>query len=329
MTNPLDGNAGAAIPAARVEVNVSALLQRAISLDTTNSKYDAVWWVVLTWHDAGAGAEVLLRTGTVATSVPCTRACDSSGLLSSGCCDSIWLPSVELPNLIAYDQDQLPRYRISANATSGTVTWSTRLVGTWYAPLDFRAYPFDHQHLLMELTIADSQSHAVGLVWEHVAKLNNTAHTKGADLAGWRVKWAKGKIYDSRGCQLAFGVTAPRYEAVDTSGLVSLDGSSSNTSISSATGGSSSSSSTAAVLAGGGALAAGGVNGSSNNSSSGGTGAVAAVQYISIGIPDRFFPENPGIGTTEPGDCGEHPTLYDEARALYGPIVLVADIMHN
>ncbi len=31
----------------------------------------------------------------------------------------------------------------------------------------------------MELSIADSQSHAVGLVWEHVAKLNNTAHTKG------------------------------------------------------------------------------------------------------------------------------------------------------
>ena len=103
QTNPLNGNPGAAIPGSRIDISVSALLQRAISLDTTNSKYDAVWWVVLSWQDPTAGDEVLARTGSVA-STPCARGCDSNGLLSSGCCDSIWLPSVELPNLVAYDQ---------------------------------------------------------------------------------------------------------------------------------------------------------------------------------------------------------------------------------
>ncbi|KAG2438135.1 hypothetical protein HXX76_005744 [Chlamydomonas incerta] len=280
-----------------------------------------MWWVVLTWEDPTAGGEVLVRTGSVA-STPCARGCDSNGLLSSGCCDSIWLPSIELPNLVAYDQDQLPRYRINANASSGVVTWSTRLVGTWYAPLDFRAYPFDHQHLLMEMTIADSQSHAVGLKWEHVAKLNNTAHTKGADLAGWRVKWAKGKIYDSRGCQLAFGVTAPRYDGVTAAGLDALgSGNASSSTSSSTTNGT-------AVVAADSVVAAGGDNSSSgSSSSSGGSSSGGGVQYVSIGIPDRFFADNAGIGTTVPEDCGVHPTLYDEARALYGPIVLVADIM--
>ncbi len=37
--------------------------------------------------------------------------------------------------------------------------------------------------------------------------------------------------------------------------------------------------------------------------------------------------DNSGRGTTTPGSCGTYANVYDEARALYGPIVLVADIM--
>eukprot|EP00198_Chlamydomonas_reinhardtii_P002391 XP_001691727.1 ligand-gated ion-channel [Chlamydomonas reinhardtii] len=221
-----------------------------------SSTYSAMWWLVLTWRDPAAGAAVTQRTAQVLTgSDSCNKTCDYSGLATAGCCDTIWLPHIELLNIVTYDDSQLPRYRINANATSGTVTWSTRLVGTWYAPFDFRAYPFEHQHLLLEISIASYQALAAGLVWEHVAKLNNTAHTKGADLAGWYVNWGKGKVYDTRSCQKEVGTAEPRWG-------------------------------------------------------------------------DRYLPPNPGRGTTSPDWCGTYaPHLYDEARALYGPVVLVADIM--
>ncbi|KAG2450733.1 hypothetical protein HYH02_004571 [Chlamydomonas schloesseri] len=287
LTNPLLGSEAAGIippwaptlptgPSGVTDVSVSALLERVTAFSTTENTYHAAWWVILTWKDAGAGEAVRARSTQIMNDdgLSCSRACDSSSLPSGGCCDSIWLPHIELPNMLTYDEDQIPRYRINANATSGTVTWSTRIIGRWYSPLDFRAYPFDHQHLLMELYIADSQSHAVGLKWEHVAKLNNTAHTKGADLSGWRVKWGKGKIYDSRSCQAAYGVTAPRFFEAPS-----------------------------------------------------GSGNDMEVLMQSLRISDRRYADNSGRGTTAPDWCGTYPTVYDEARALYGPIVLVADIM--
>lgn len=160
------------------------------------------------------------------------------------------MPSPLSLHLPQRPQDQQPRYRINVNASSGVVTWSTRLVGTWYAPLDFRAYPFDHQHILMELALAGSQSGRAALKWQHVAQLNNTAHTKGGagrgmalancgnwvgaaawsivhvmrdaqltlqtvwptgpDLSGWHIKWGKAKLYESRNCYKEYNIAEPR-----------------------------------------------------------------------------------------------------------------------
>ncbi|EFJ47497.1 hypothetical protein VOLCADRAFT_91876 [Volvox carteri f. nagariensis] len=98
----------------------------------------AVWWLVLTWTDFNAGRVVQASTaateGVAATSssTNCSRYCDSGGLASMGCCDGIWLPHIELLNILQYFDDQLPRYRINANPSTGIVTWSTRLVGKWY-----------------------------------------------------------------------------------------------------------------------------------------------------------------------------------------------------
>eukprot|EP00198_Chlamydomonas_reinhardtii_P002369 XP_001691705.1 ligand-gated ion channel [Chlamydomonas reinhardtii] len=271
-----DGSVSGESEGGYTDVAVSALLERVTAFSTSENTYHAAWWVILTWKDAGAGEAVRARSAQVMNNASdvCARSCDSNGLPSAGCCDAMWLPHIEMPNLIGYDEDQLPRYRINANATSGAVSWSTRIIGRWYSPLDFRAYPFDHQHLLMEMAIADSQSHAVGLKWEHVAKLNNTAHTKGADLSGWRVKWGKGKLYDSRTCQASYGVTAHRYY----------------------------------------------------DASSASSGELA-VLVQSLRVTDRHYADNSGRGTTAPDWCGTYSSVYDEARALYGPIVLVADIM--
>lgn len=49
--------------------------------------------------------------------------------------------------------------------------------------------------------------------------------------------------------------------------------------------------------------------------------------YDPISLGERHMSDNSGRGTTTPGSCGTYANVYDEARALYGPVVLVADIM--
>ncbi|KXZ45715.1 hypothetical protein GPECTOR_51g701 [Gonium pectorale] len=230
--------------------------------------FEAVWWVVLSWRDARAPAVVEQATASaMAPGGSCGRPCDSGGLATMGCCDGIWMPHMEMPNLLSFADDQQPRYRINANTSSGVVTWRTRIVGTWSAPLDYRAYPFDHQHLLLELSIHDSQAGAAGLKWERVDKLNNTAHTKGPDFSGWNLVSMRAKIYDSRTCYQQYDVAEPRYAAPDG-------------------------------------------------------------RYESVRLADRRVSDNRIAGSSSPDGCGSHGgESYEEARALYGPIVLVADFM--
>ncbi|KAG2494258.1 hypothetical protein HYH03_007613 [Edaphochlamys debaryana] len=187
-------------PAGHTTVNSSIFLERILGMDMDHNTYQAAWWVVFTWYDPAASAAVSTATGAALRGGDCGRWCESSGIALTGCCDGLWLPRVHLLNMVALSQEQISRHRIHANASSGIVTWSARLVGTWYSPFDSRAYPFEHQHLLLELGLSDAQAHTASLRWEQVAKLNNTPHTKGADLAGWRMKWGKGKLYDSRAC---------------------------------------------------------------------------------------------------------------------------------
>ncbi|KXZ50929.1 hypothetical protein GPECTOR_14g175 [Gonium pectorale] len=283
---PVDPSTGTTQP---FDIQTTVLLERVVHLDEQANGYGAIWWVILTWPDANAGAAVASSTAAFMRSGNCTRPCDSGGLASMGCCDGMWLPHIEVMNFIGYQEDQQPRWRINANSTSGTVTWSTRLVGNWYAPLDYRAYPFDHQHVLLEVAIHDSQAGFAALKWEHVAKLNNTAHTKGPDVSGWRMVWGKGKIYDSRKCLLAYNITAPRYDKAVRKLRLAYNPASDDAAR------------------------------SAND--------IPPALYESITMKSRHFPDNRDSGTTEPDDCGSYTRMYDEARALYGPVVLVADVM--
>lgn len=79
-----------------------------------------VWWVVLSWVDPTAKAAIEARTQQAAQaaaaalsagspqSSTCGRFCDSSGLIETGCCDTIWLPHVNLPNLIELPEASPP-----------------------------------------------------------------------------------------------------------------------------------------------------------------------------------------------------------------------------
>ena len=82
----------------------------------------------------------------------------------------IWVEPVSLPN----------------GGTTGLVHWTVRLDGTWFSPYDFRAWPLEHQHLLVEMQPSNAIADKVSLVLGSTTSLTNTPHTKGVDLAGWR-----------------------------------------------------------------------------------------------------------------------------------------------
>ena len=119
----------------------------------------------------------------------CTRTCESNAFLAAGCCDTLWLPHIDMPNLLSFDyQANQPRWRIWIDALDNkTVHWSTRLDATWFSPFDFRAWPLEHQHLLMEFQLPASISSQVSLALGSTAPIQNAPHVKGVDLAGWWV----------------------------------------------------------------------------------------------------------------------------------------------
>lgn len=63
-------------------------------------------------------------------SYSCAKPCDDSGVPSAGCCASLWLPTLEMPNFLDQLSDQIPRYRITVSR-AGVVRWSVRVVGRW------------------------------------------------------------------------------------------------------------------------------------------------------------------------------------------------------
>ncbi|KAG2483983.1 hypothetical protein HYH03_017150 [Edaphochlamys debaryana] len=296
MPEPFAGSDAPVPQGGPVDVNVTALLERIVGIDQNRDNYQAVWWVILTWSDPTAAATLSAATGaamaptgpnaspnaSASSASACGLPCENSGLGSGGCCDGLWLPRLHVLNIISYPQDQINRYRIRVDPQRGVVTWSTRLYGTWYSPFDFRAYPFEHQHLLLELGLADSQAAQAGLRWEHVAKLNNTPHTKGADLAGWRMKWGKGKLYDSRNCMTEYGMDAARYDPAFPAMLPD--------------------------------------------------GSPAPALLVTTPVAALHAPHGGGAASTSgppAGSCsaGGYTSVYEEGRALFPAVVLVADIM--
>ena len=53
----------------------------------------------------------------------------------------------------ACSQDLVPRYRIAVSA-SGLVRRSVQVIGTFFTPYDFRAYPMEHQHVMLAVAVS-------------------------------------------------------------------------------------------------------------------------------------------------------------------------------
>ena len=132
----------------------------------------------------------------------CVRTCDYSSHPNAGCCDTLWLPHIDMSNLLEFDySSKQPRWRIWVDGkTNATVHWSVRLDASWFSPFAFRAWPLEHQHLLMEFQLPPSISSSVSISLGSVAPLANAPHIKGVDLAGWWISNITPRLYNTSAC---------------------------------------------------------------------------------------------------------------------------------
>ena len=106
----------------------------------------------LTWRDPRAAAEIAKATAALQNGTTCHRLCTTRGVgtLGAQCCDTIWLPSLNLRNALDLSGGRLQPYTISTRP-GGAVFWRMQVTGTFHASLDFRRFPFDSQQLTLHL----------------------------------------------------------------------------------------------------------------------------------------------------------------------------------
>lgn len=82
---------------------------------------------------------------------PCNKYCGTYGQTTPNrfrCCDAVWLPDIELRNLIDTSQDRVVSDFIWSWGNESTgVHRSTQVLGRFSARLQYRKYPFDKQEL--------------------------------------------------------------------------------------------------------------------------------------------------------------------------------------
>lgn len=68
-----------------------------------------VHWIHLSWRDDTANETMLnatsawLAANQNSPGSGCNRVCDSTGIVQAGCCDGLFLPHIDLPNLLKFD----------------------------------------------------------------------------------------------------------------------------------------------------------------------------------------------------------------------------------
>ncbi|KAK9829624.1 hypothetical protein WJX72_006941 [[Myrmecia] bisecta] len=181
--SPLSGQGTA--PPGDTQVDMAVYLDRLLDIDESSFTYTAVWYVYMNWTDTR------VNTSTVAAenNPTCTTFCDSSSLGGFGCCDSVWRPNLQIPNLYGLSQDRNIRFRMTID-DAGAVTWFVRIMATFYSPMAFDAFPFDSQHLTLEMQLDEpvtATGSRVGLrLGSFPARiLRNSPHGRGAHVSGW------------------------------------------------------------------------------------------------------------------------------------------------
>ncbi|KNC78733.1 hypothetical protein SARC_08845 [Sphaeroforma arctica JP610] len=154
----------------------SVFLDRILAVDQKNYRHEHSFYVSFTWYDDRALAQVeaatLERPGE-----ECHNLCHPG---FNQCCDSIWLPGVDITNV--YDFPEGAAERFSIIVRNDSVTWFQIIHGTFYSTMDFRKFPFDRQLLVVEF--ASTYDTNLTFLPSQTGMLTNVA-VDGDDVSGW------------------------------------------------------------------------------------------------------------------------------------------------
>eukprot|EP00850_Spirogloea_muscicola_P017654 SM000154S01389 [mRNA] locus=s154:154214:158558:+ [translate_table: standard] len=176
-------------PSLRLCWDVPLLLR--VMADVSYS-FEAIFYMVLSWSDSRAPAELARRTAEVeAGGKACRRFC---GQDFAPCCDTVWLPGTSIRNIIELPQGRVETEGISLGGRGNdSLSWEKRIHGVFYTDYSFKAFPYDKQSLIVYVTLdvlpvgslhGSSTATRFGL-----SHSNATAWTRHYDeLSGWSVK---------------------------------------------------------------------------------------------------------------------------------------------
>ncbi|GJP58798.1 hypothetical protein CLOP_g3596 [Closterium sp. NIES-67] len=193
----------AGLAADKTPVYLSVLLKKLIAVDEIQYSFSAYFAVVVTWRDPRVNDTVainkaLTTMGPALTwratekckpnatfsgfnisqnddclknlkqnNLPqmdgCSKPCTPAGIT---CCDSIWIPSLTIPNVILYPQDRYQTESIfffgDYSTDASAVDREAILEGTFSSPFTFHSFPFDTQTLRLTVSVEGSGFYLVG-----------------------------------------------------------------------------------------------------------------------------------------------------------------------
>ena len=168
MEQPLQGQGES--PEEPVDVYVTALLRRLLEVDETLYRFEADIHLYLTWTDVRAGPNAIASTEAYRAGGDCEMKCMSEAVLSRNhvsydpnemCCDGVWLPSISIINVYELPEGRTQAHKIYMNE-QGAVGWGMEIHAIYHNSMDFRDFPFDKQHLVMQFAYNHGRTVDIG-----------------------------------------------------------------------------------------------------------------------------------------------------------------------
>eukprot|EP00873_Tetraselmis_striata_P001857 jgi/Tetstr1/422121/TSEL_012977.t1 len=158
---------------------------------------DASMYFYFNWMDPRAAPEIARRTAEVrAGGGECERVCSGPQHFRSSwqtCCDTVWLPDFRIMNIEELPEGRVPHERIQvAGANQTAVTWNVLVQGVFYSSMEFRDFPFDEQHLHINVWL-ESEGHTgdetmlrlVPSATAMASSFEDLSFRPGNDVEGW------------------------------------------------------------------------------------------------------------------------------------------------
>ncbi|KAI8468377.1 MAG: hypothetical protein J3K34DRAFT_523004 [Monoraphidium minutum] len=195
-----NGDFAPSVSGEAVDVHTSVFIDRMLKID--DKEYEVVLWIYLSWRDARVKGQIeeayekmVASNTTYVCQYPCqstgkarpgplaTRACATAG----GCCDEVWQPYIAITNIRWLPQDRVMRYAFGWNPDGDNVWYWRSVHAVYYTSMDLRAYPFDHQTLLVQMEVPQSGA-LVNLIPSVTGNAMFTARTGQDQVSGWGVR---------------------------------------------------------------------------------------------------------------------------------------------